>query len=191
MNQRVTRAMLEHLGFHVDVVADGAEAVQAATPTPYDAILMDCQIPVLDGYQATAEIRSCRGPPSHPHHRGDRLGAKSDEQRCLAAGMDDYLAEAAQPALAPLARRLPVGRRDPRTSRPVADASSASTRRRRAAGAGCRRRRPPRALGKAAGRPDGPVGHTVPRRRRRADRRAAAGARRDDDAAAVARSATR
>ena len=53
VNQRVATAMLEHLGYHVDVVADGADAVKAATVTPYRAILMDCQIPVLDGYQAT------------------------------------------------------------------------------------------------------------------------------------------
>ncbi len=52
VNQRVTRAMLENLGFQVDVVADGAEAVNAAAVTPYRAILMDCQLPVLDGYLA-------------------------------------------------------------------------------------------------------------------------------------------
>ena len=59
VNQLVATAMLEHLGFHVDIVADGAEAVTAATATPYRAILMDCQIPVLDGYR-----RDRRDPPS-------------------------------------------------------------------------------------------------------------------------------
>ena len=74
VNQRVATAMLENLGFAVDVVADGAGAVRAAIRTPYRAILMDCQIPVLDGYQATAEIRRLQGAStSHPDHRGHRL----------------------------------------------------------------------------------------------------------------------
>ena len=56
-----TRAMLEHLGFHVDVVGDGPAAVDAAATRPYRAILLDCQLPVLDGYLAASEIRRWRG----------------------------------------------------------------------------------------------------------------------------------
>ena len=86
--------MLEHLGFDVDVVADGADAVKAATVTPYQAILMDCQIPVLDGYQATSEIRRLQGASRHtPIIAVTASATKSDQQRCLAAGMDDYLAK--------------------------------------------------------------------------------------------------
>ena len=53
--------MLEHLGFNVDVVADGAQAVQATSLDAVSAILMDCQMPVLDGYEATGEIRRQQG----------------------------------------------------------------------------------------------------------------------------------
>jgi CheY-like chemotaxis protein len=53
----VAQAMIANLGFDLDVVTDGAEAVGAAVRTPYQAILLDCQIPVLDGYQTASEIR--------------------------------------------------------------------------------------------------------------------------------------
>jgi two-component system, sensor histidine kinase and response regulator len=92
VNQRVATAMLEHLGYHVDVVADGAEAVKAATFRPYQAILMDCQIPVLDGYQATSEIRRLQGASRRiPIIAVTGSGEKSNQPRCMAAGMDDYL----------------------------------------------------------------------------------------------------
>ncbi|MGZ4736941.1 MAG: response regulator [Acidimicrobiia bacterium] len=92
VNQRVTRAMLEHLGFHVDVVADGAEAVNAAATTPYRAILMDCQLPVLDGYLATTEIRRWQGASRRTPIIAVTASARAtDEQRCLTAGMDDFI----------------------------------------------------------------------------------------------------
>lgn len=86
--------MLQDLGFDADVVADGAEAVKAAALTQYRAILMDCQIPVLDGYQATVEIRRLEGV----HRRTPIIAVtasaiRSNEERCMAAGMDDYLAK--------------------------------------------------------------------------------------------------
>jgi signal transduction histidine kinase/CheY-like chemotaxis protein/HAMP domain-containing protein/HPt (histidine-containing phosphotransfer) domain-containing protein len=92
VNQRVATVMLEHLGFNVDVVADGAQAVHATTLTPYQAILMDCQMPVLDGYEATSEIRRLQGVSTRtPIIAVTASAMKSDQQRCLAAGMDDYL----------------------------------------------------------------------------------------------------
>lgn len=92
INQRVASAMLENLGFRVDVVVDGAEAVRAVTLTPYRAILMDCQIPVLDGYRATREIRRLEGrSPRTPIIAVTASGTRADQERCLAAGMDDYL----------------------------------------------------------------------------------------------------
>lgn len=94
VNQRVASAMLENLGFQVDVVADGAQAVQAAASTSYQAILMDGQMPVLDGYQATTEIRRLsQGSRRTPIIAVTGSAMKSDQQRCLAAGMDDYLAK--------------------------------------------------------------------------------------------------
>jgi PAS domain S-box-containing protein len=92
VNQRVALGMLRSLGFRVDVVSDGAEAVRAATETAYQAILMDCQMPVLDGYAATAEIRRRQqGSPYTPIIAVTASAMKSDRQRCLDAGMDDYI----------------------------------------------------------------------------------------------------
>jgi two-component system sensor histidine kinase/response regulator len=94
INQRVGAAMLAHLGFEVDVVADGTAAVKAALQTHYAAILMDCQIPILDGYQATGEIRRLEEPGRRtPIIAVTSSATESDEQRCLAAGMDDFLAK--------------------------------------------------------------------------------------------------
>jgi len=61
--------MLENLGFRVDVVADGAQAVKAAAETSYRAILMDGQMPILDGYLAASEIRLHEGPHRTPSSR--------------------------------------------------------------------------------------------------------------------------
>ena len=92
VDQRVATAMLEHLGYEVDVVADGEEAVDAAVATPHRAILMDCQLPVLDGYQATEQIRIAEGTTRHtPIVAVTGSGSPSDRRRCLAAGMDDHL----------------------------------------------------------------------------------------------------
>jgi len=94
VNQRVASAMLVNLGYSVDIVADGAAAVAAAAATCYRAILMDCQMPVMDGYQATAQIRSLHGESSRtPIVAVTASAMKSDVQRCLDAGMDDYLSK--------------------------------------------------------------------------------------------------
>ena len=92
VNQRVAMAMLENLGYHVDLVADGAGAVEAAALTHYRAILMDCQLPVLDGYQATEAIRAREDPGRRtPIIAVTATETEFDQQRCRAAGMDDYL----------------------------------------------------------------------------------------------------
>jgi two-component system, sensor histidine kinase and response regulator len=94
INQRVAVAMLGHLGFDVDVMTDGSEAVKAAMRQPYRAILMDCQIPGLDGYQATGQIRRLeKGSRRTPIIAVTGSATEADQQRCLAAGMDDYLAK--------------------------------------------------------------------------------------------------
>jgi two-component system, sensor histidine kinase and response regulator len=90
-NQEVETLMLQRLGFEVDVVANGAEAVTAAAAAEYAAILMDCQLPVLDGYQATAAIRGDEAPGAHVSIIG--LSVHTDRQRCFDAGMDDHLAK--------------------------------------------------------------------------------------------------
>jgi CheY-like chemotaxis protein len=97
VSRRVAEAMLRDLGFQCDVVVDGAEAVKAATMTPYRAILMDCQIPVLDGYQATIEIRRQEGVRRRtPIIAVTSSAIRSNQERCMAAGMDDYLAKPLQ-----------------------------------------------------------------------------------------------
>ena len=92
VNQRVATAMLERLGYVVDVVTNGQEAVDAAGARQYRAILMDCQMPVLDGYEATAAIRLLPGEARKvPIVAVTASAMTSDERRCLAAGMDDYV----------------------------------------------------------------------------------------------------
>jgi PAS domain S-box-containing protein len=94
INQKVAFGMLSSAGYHVDTVPNGAAAVQAVASQPYDAILMDCQMPEMNGYEATAAIRAQEGTSRHTPIIGVTAGALvEDQQRCLAAGMDDYLAK--------------------------------------------------------------------------------------------------
>ena len=94
INQKVTVAILTGSGFEVDTVDDGAAAVDAAITGLYDVILMDCQMPRLDGYEATAAIRTHEGVKRHTPIMALTAGARrEDRERCLAAGMDGYLAK--------------------------------------------------------------------------------------------------
>ncbi|MCC7372803.1 MAG: PAS domain-containing protein [Chloroflexi bacterium] len=97
VNQKVAVRMLENLGYRVDVVADGAAAVAACTQARYAAILMDCQMPVLDGYGATRAIRESSPDNAHTPILAMTASAfDGDRERCLAAGMDDYLTKPMQ-----------------------------------------------------------------------------------------------
>jgi two-component system sensor histidine kinase/response regulator len=88
----VAQAMIANLGFDLDVVTDGAAAVDAATRTPYQAILLDCQLPVLDGCQTAREIRRLHGGARRtPIIAVTATPLRSGQERCLDAGMDDYL----------------------------------------------------------------------------------------------------
>jgi signal transduction histidine kinase/CheY-like chemotaxis protein len=104
VNQRVVVRMLERLGYRADVVANGAEAVAAITRFPYAAILMDCQMPEMDGYEATRAIRAHeqRARPGDDRARVPIIALTAnalaaDRDRCLLAGMDDYLAKPLRP----------------------------------------------------------------------------------------------
>ena len=93
-NQRVASAHLRKLGFAVEVVGDGEAAVKAATGRHYPLILMDVQMPVMDGLQAAAAIRRAQaGGPASIIVALTANAMSGDRERFLAAGMDDYLSK--------------------------------------------------------------------------------------------------
>ena len=96
INQKVAQGILNQLGFKCDVVANGEEAVQALETTGYDLVLMDCQMPEMDGFEATVMIRSQDSKVSNhevPIIAMTANAMKWDREKCLAAGMNDYLAK--------------------------------------------------------------------------------------------------
>lgn len=96
INQRVGKLILERYGYCVDLATDGCEAVEAHAATNYDIILMDCQMPLMDGFEATRLIRSLSA--SQPVIIAVTANAMVGErERCLAGGMDDYLSKPFQP----------------------------------------------------------------------------------------------
>jgi PAS domain S-box-containing protein len=98
INQMVAVDNLTMLGYRVDTARNGIEAVRLATAKPYLAILMDCQMPTMDGYAATAQLRHHERPGQHIPIIAMTAGALTeDRQRCLDAGMDDYIAKPVNP----------------------------------------------------------------------------------------------
>ena len=128
VNQKVALKILERLGYRADAVANGIEALEALETIPYDLVLMDVQMPQMDGFEVTRRIRS----PESAVRRHDipviamtAHAMKGDREKCLEAGMDDYVAKPVQPkALAEaIARHVAAGataRRAPARS-PVLD----------------------------------------------------------------------
>ena len=90
VNQMVVGEMLRRLGYAADLVGDGRAAVEAFVRGGYDLVLMDCQMPEMDGFAATAAIRA-EGGPRVPIVALTANALAGDRERCLAAGMDDYL----------------------------------------------------------------------------------------------------
>ena len=113
INRRLATLMLEKFGHHVDCVGTGQDALEIVQRIPYDVVLMDCQMPVMDGYAATRAIRTAEA--EHLIAGGQRLriiamtanAMRGDREKCLSAGMDDYIAKPIDPS--DLARALATG----------------------------------------------------------------------------------
>ncbi|MEK8080284.1 ATP-binding protein [Pseudomonas sp. XK-1] len=93
VNQTVIEAMLRSLGYQVQLVADGAQAVHRASQQDFAGILMDCRLPIMDGYEATRQIRRLPGGATVPIIALTANALQGDRETCLAAGMNDYLAK--------------------------------------------------------------------------------------------------
>ena len=92
INQRVGKLILQRAGFAIDLAGDGREALEAHKSHPYDLILMDCQMPIMDGFEASRQIRSL------DQHQPVIIAVTAnalvgERERCLSAGMDDYLSK--------------------------------------------------------------------------------------------------
>jgi two-component system sensor histidine kinase/response regulator len=128
INQRVAVMLLQKLGVRADVASDGTEAVQAVSLVPYDMVFMDCQMPQMDGFDATQAIRGLKleSACGVPVIAMTAAALKGDREKCLAAGMNDYIAKPVR--LEDLKRAVERwGRRPAEEETPGAPAASLET----------------------------------------------------------------
>ncbi len=115
LNRKLAEAMLEHMGLEVTAVENGREAVAALLDAAFDIVLMDCQMPEMDGFEATRLIRSAGRYATLPIIALTGSAMDGDREQCLAAGMDDYLAKPfTQEALRNVLQRWLTGSHPPR-----------------------------------------------------------------------------
>jgi CheY-like chemotaxis protein len=93
VNQRLALRFTEKLGYASDLAVNGQEAVDLALSKQYALVLMDCQMPVMDGFEATQEIRNRETGQRTPIIAVTAKAMKEDEQRCLAVGMDAFISK--------------------------------------------------------------------------------------------------
>jgi PAS domain S-box-containing protein len=99
INQKVAQAMLKKMGLRADVVANGQEAINALQTIPYNLVLMDCQMPIMDGFEATRCIRQQESMASNPRIPIIAMTAatmQGDQEKCIQAGMSDFIAKPVQ-----------------------------------------------------------------------------------------------
>ena len=99
VNREITMELLGYVGLQVEVAEDGQQAVDLAQRKPFDLILMDMQMPRLDGLQATEQIRRLLGGRHLPILAMTANAFAEDKARCLAAGMDDFISKPVSPML--------------------------------------------------------------------------------------------
>jgi CheY-like chemotaxis protein len=98
VNQLVAVGILEHLGYTTEIAGNGVEALAMMSLSSYDAVLMDCQMPEMDGYTATMRIREIEGDRTRTPVVAMTAGVtQEDRERCLAAGMDDFVPKPVSP----------------------------------------------------------------------------------------------
>ncbi|VVB68486.1 Chemotaxis protein CheY [uncultured archaeon] len=117
VNQKVAQATLRKMGLQADVVANGQEAVNALQTIPYDLVLMDCQMPEMDGFEATRRIRlegSKALNPQIPIIAMTAFAMQGDREKCIQAGMSDFIGKPVQQRdlVKMLARWLAIAKSD-------------------------------------------------------------------------------
>lgn len=106
INQKVASRLLQQLGYQADIAKNGLEALQALERKPYDVVFMDVQMPVMDGLEATRQIRQRRDASGHPHFKRriaivamTANAMQGDRDKCITAGMDDYISKPVRPEM--------------------------------------------------------------------------------------------